>query len=295
MTNNKIDKDILEKGKAVIRKQLKDEGLNVQPPVFSVQSVEMYDKETDSFYTKAFIVEDMDFVRDGGLSKLNSTAYKVLKIIVAHTDKDGFSFISQEKIAEMLGISERQVGSIIREYLVEGIDKKTGQPKDVFYEGRLLLKAIKLPAPNGHKFTMYHPVNCFLDHTPYNFKDEADYIHELDADEDDGIQELSIEPEYIVDTPEAEEKKAKKEPETLDEPYVTDTAKKEQTKDNNVIDIDAFKALSEETKGETSNKIDKAMPTGKFKRGKQSQAGKAQDAGKKYAKDDTDTFLSMFN
>ncbi|WP_182006117.1 helix-turn-helix domain-containing protein [Priestia aryabhattai] len=202
-TKNNIPKETLEKGKAFIRKQLKDEGLTTQAPAFTIQSVEHYDAVTDTFYTKAHIVEDMDFIRDGGLAKLNATAYKVLKIIVAHVDKDGFSFISQEKIAKMLSLSERQVGSIIRTHLLEGTDKKTGQPLDVRYGGKLLLKAVKLPAPNGHQFTLYHPINCTLDHTPYNFADELEFIPESDQEEADDIPVLDIADVAETEQPEA--------------------------------------------------------------------------------------------
>ncbi|WP_066047043.1 helix-turn-helix domain-containing protein [Robertmurraya korlensis] len=314
MTKNIISKDIQEKGKAVIRKQLKDEGLNTQPPVFSVQSVELYDKDTDSYYTKAYIVEDIDFVRDGGLAQLNATAYKVLKIIVAHTDKDGFSFISQQTIADMLGISERQVGSIIREHLLEGIDKKTGQPRNVFYGGRLLLKAIKLPAPNGYKFTMYHPVNCFLDHTPYNFKDETDLIPELEADEDDGIQELdlgAVDFDNIVEkekpedtTPEAILMKKNNADNAddinlptlpLENERATETVLEKKVEKNIMLDL---KALADETTTDEPKTTAQNSSVVKFKRGKQTEAGKVQAGANRFKStidEDNDKAMKFFS
>lgn len=313
-TNN-ISKEVLEKGKKIIKAQLKNEGRHQQKPLFFVQSVERYDAVNDDLYTEAHIVKDINFVRSGYCG-LNATALKVLEVIVAHIDKDGFSYVSQDKIADILGITRQSVNGALHNYLLEGTNKKTGKPKEVYYGGKLLLKAVKLPAPNGHLFTLYHPVNAFVDHTPYVY-DDADLI----SDDDDYVDDTPVISLEDLDTIELDEldndavdENKEGEPETVGESEAFIMEKKEDivtntkplekeaeivtvtknttTKTDKDIDMFAFKALADETVEVAEVKKEKAST---FKRGKATEAGKAQAGANKYKdfNDDTDKFLAL--
>ena len=327
MTNNTISKEVLKKGKAIIKAQLKNEGRHQQKPVFFVQSVERYDAVSDEIITEAAIVKDINFVRVGYYG-LNATALKVLEVIVAHIDKDGFSYVSQDKIADILGITRQSVNGALHKYLLEGTDKKTGQPRDVYYGGKLLLKSVKLPAPNGHMFTLYHPVNAFVDHTAYVPDDElVNDVEDYEDYEDDTpvitMEELeAMELNDTVDAVNIAEKKEKANPVgedslfimpvidsmedtkeststidiSMEDSFVTDIVKKDE---KNVDIFAEFLETAKEIK-EDAVKADvkPKANTVPFKKGKQSEAGREQSGAKKYKSvsidADNDKALELF-
>jgi hypothetical protein len=168
--STKIPRECIESGKDLIRKGLSKTDRE-QIPVVHLSLKESYNYDTDDIVKKAYITLDKDFIAEGGLSKLHPSALKVLLIIVAHTDKDGFAWISQESIGKLVGLSRQQVGVIIHKHLMSNI-----------YNGKKLLEAIKLKKKDGQEFYLYHPINCYLDYEVYTGDDELDgEFEELEA------------------------------------------------------------------------------------------------------------------
>ena len=97
---------------------------------------------------KLYVSLDKDLIASGGIAKLPPAALKVLLIIAAHTDREGYSWISQERIGELVGLCRQQVGKIINTQL---INKE--------YDGRVFLKGMKIRTAYDKTNYFYHPVN----------------------------------------------------------------------------------------------------------------------------------------
>lgn len=77
----------------------------------------MEDKYDDEQF-KVFVSLDKDFIASGGLRNLSPAALKVLLVIASFTDNEGYSWISQEKIGELVGITRQQVGKVLNTALI---------------------------------------------------------------------------------------------------------------------------------------------------------------------------------
>ncbi|MGE6609993.1 helix-turn-helix domain-containing protein [Peribacillus sp. NPDC076916] len=190
---NTIPKDVIEKGKAIIRKQLKEEGLTKQPPVLTINVKEQYDADNDEMFKTGAVSIDLDFIRDGGLQVLQPTALKILLAIASHADKDGFTFVSQQTIAEEVGLrSRQQVAQRINEDL-----------KDIKVGGKVLLKSVMLNKPDGKRFCLYHIVNCKVVQDTYNPDMDEQYDDDYSLDVEDAedtavvVEVQNVEPEAI--------------------------------------------------------------------------------------------------
>lgn len=75
----------------------------------------------------------------------------MLLVIVANTDTKGYSWISQEKIGELVGLCRQQVGKIIKDLM------------DNEFAGRVLLKGIKVKTVFEKRNYFYNPFNCYLE------------------------------------------------------------------------------------------------------------------------------------
>ncbi|MCU9614048.1 helix-turn-helix domain-containing protein [Caldibacillus lycopersici] len=155
-----ISKNIIQQGKTLLAEKLTNTDIE-QEPFVHLSVKESYNFKTDEIDKKVFLSLDKDFISSGGLYKLHPSALKVLLVIAAHTDKDGFAWISQEKIGKLIGLSRQQVGVIIHKHLISNV-----------YNGKKLLDAIKLKKKDGQEFYLYYPINCFLDYEVYSGDDE---------------------------------------------------------------------------------------------------------------------------
>ncbi|MER2192149.1 MAG: helix-turn-helix domain-containing protein [Solibacillus sp.] len=157
---NKIDGRLINKAKQHISSTYTEEEME-QKPFIKLHC--MQDKYDDEQF-KVFVSLDKGFIASGGLRNLSPTALKVLLVIASFTDSEGYSWISQEKIGELVGITRQQVGKVINTAL---INKEFG--------GKVLLKAVKLNKGEHQSICVYNPVNCYLDKV---FVDSDSYIFE---------------------------------------------------------------------------------------------------------------------
>jgi hypothetical protein len=160
-----IPKEYIEQGKILIKQRLSNSDLE-QFPFVHLSIKESYNLTNDEIEKKAFLSLDKDFIAQGGLSKLHPSALKVLLVIAAHTDKDGFAWISQESIGKLVGLSRQQVGVIIHKYLLSSV-----------YNDIKLLEGIKVRKKDGQEFYLYHPINCYLDYEVYSGNEEFFLFH----------------------------------------------------------------------------------------------------------------------
>ncbi|MEC1680329.1 helix-turn-helix domain-containing protein [Bacillus mojavensis] len=158
--SKQISRDTIQQGKTLLSERLSNS--DIQQEAFVHLSVkESYNFETDEIDKKVYLSLDKDYIAQGGLSNLHPSALKVLLVIAAHTDKDGFAWISQESIGKLVGLSRQQVGVIIHKHLMCNV-----------YNGKKLLEAIKLKKKDGQEFYLYHPINCYLDYEVYSGDEE---------------------------------------------------------------------------------------------------------------------------
>lgn len=168
---NHISQEIIQQGKAMLKQGLCPSDMETNSFVH-ITVKESYNLDTDEIEKKAYLALDKDFIAEGGLSKLHPSALKVLLVIASHTDKDGFAWISQEKIGELVGLSRQQVAVVIHKHLLGNV-----------YNGRKLLEAIKLRKKDGQEFYLYHPINCYIDYQVYSGDDELfDEVYEGNID-----------------------------------------------------------------------------------------------------------------
>ncbi|TYS51238.1 hypothetical protein [Bacillus infantis] len=157
-----IPQESIEQGKTLLRERLANSDM-VQETFIHLSSKESYNIVTDEIEKKVYLSLDKDFVAQGGLVKLHPSALKVLHVIAAHTDKDGFAWISQESIGKLVGLTRQQVGVIINKH-------------------RKLLEAIKIRKKDGQEFYLYHPINCYLDYEVYSGDDiQSEEYEDLEA------------------------------------------------------------------------------------------------------------------
>ena len=151
-----ISKDVIQKGQELLKSKLSESDKESKPFVhLSVK--ESYCLESDNFEKKAFLSLEEDFIAQRALSKLHPSALKVLLVIAAHTNKDGFAWISQEKIGKLVGLSRQQVGVVIHKYLLSNV-----------YMDKKLLEGIKIKKKDGQEFFLYHPINCSVAYEVYD-------------------------------------------------------------------------------------------------------------------------------
>lgn len=169
-----IPRDTIQQGKTLLSERLSNTDIE-QEPFVHLSVKESYNFATDEIDKKVYLSLDKDFIAQGGLSKLHPSALKVLLVIASHTDKDGYAWISQESIGNLVGLSRQQVGVVVHKFLLSNV-----------YQNKKLLEAIKLRKKDGQEFYLYHPINCYLDYEVYSGEDElAGEYQELDAVEID--------------------------------------------------------------------------------------------------------------
>ncbi|PAK50094.1 helix-turn-helix domain-containing protein [Priestia megaterium] len=179
---NNLNRKDLETGKAMIRKQLKEKGLEPQPPALTINIDEHYNPATDELYKTGNVGIDLDFIREGGLQQIKPTAFKTLLAIASHSDKDGFTFVSQQTIADMIGLKTRQqIAQIVNEELLN----KT-------YAGRtLLVSQLMTNSDTGKNFCMYHVVNSTITQNNYNPDDVENIVfndnYDIDVEDEDAF------------------------------------------------------------------------------------------------------------
>lgn len=158
--SKQISRDTIQQEKTLLSERLSNSDIQLEAFVhLSVK--ESYNFETDEIDKKVYLSLDKDYIAQGSLSNLHPSALKVLLVIAAHTDKDGFAWISQESIGKLVGLSRQQVGVIIHKHLMCNV-----------YNGKKLLEAIKLKKKDGQEFYLYHPINCYLDYEVYSGDEE---------------------------------------------------------------------------------------------------------------------------
>lgn len=167
---NKISANIINRGIEHINKNLSENEM-VSEPFVKLNCIQS--KYHDEF--QVFLSLDKDFIANGGIRDLSPTALKVLLVIACHTNNEGFSWISQERIGELVGLSRQQVGKVINSHL---LNKE--------FDGRVLLKGVKLQKDATHTICVYHPLNChvdkiFVDPDHELFDDAGEYIDEMDV------------------------------------------------------------------------------------------------------------------
>ncbi|WP_026584993.1 helix-turn-helix domain-containing protein [Bacillus sp. J33] len=155
-----IPKESIQQGKALLKERISNSDIE-QEAFVHLTVKESYNLDTDEIEKKAYLSLDKDFIAQGGLAKLHPSALKVLLVIAAHTDKDGFAWISQESIGKLVGLSRQQVGVVVHQHLLQNI-----------YLNRKLLEAIKVRKKDGQEFYLYHPINCHIDYQVYSGVDE---------------------------------------------------------------------------------------------------------------------------
>ncbi len=157
---NKIDNKLINKAKQYISSTYTKDEIEQQPFIKLYCTQDKNDQEK----FKVFVSLDKDYIASGGLKELSPTALKILLVIASFTDNDGYSWISQEKIGELVGISRQQVGKTVNTSLV-----------NMEFGGKKLLKAVKLNKGGNHSMCVYNPVNCYVDKV---FVDSDTYIFE---------------------------------------------------------------------------------------------------------------------
>ncbi|MCL1698315.1 hypothetical protein [Lysinibacillus sp. BPa_S21] len=164
-----IARESIQQGKALLKEKLCSSDIKQEP--FAHLSIrESFNMDTDEFEKKAFLSLDKDFIAQGGLSKLHPSALKVLLVISAHTDVDGYAWISQESIGKLVGLTRQQVGVIIHKHLLNNV-----------YLDRKLLEGIKVRKRDGQDFYMYHPINCYMDYEAYDSDKDFEGIEDYEG------------------------------------------------------------------------------------------------------------------
>lgn len=161
-----IPKESIQMGKALLRERLSSSDIE-QKPFVHLSVKESYNLATDEIEKKAYLSLDKDFIAQGGLANIHPSALKVFLVIAAHTDKDGFSWISQESIGKLVGLSRQQVGAVIHKHLLSNV-----------YLDIKLLEAIKIKKKDGQEFYLYHPINCHIEYEVYSGDDELNVEYE---------------------------------------------------------------------------------------------------------------------
>lgn len=136
----------------------------------------MQDKYDEENF-KVYISIDKDFIANGGLKKMSPIALRILLVIVCHTDNDGYSWISQKKIGELLGLTRQQIGKVINSSL---LNKE--------FADRTLLKAVKMNKGDNQNICVYNPVNCYLEKVFLN----SDMCMFDNSEENVGLEELFL-------------------------------------------------------------------------------------------------------
>ena len=146
--DNKINPKLIAKAKNHISQSYTEKEQHQQPFIKLHCMQDKYDEEN----FKVYISIDKDFIANGGLKKMSPTALQILLVIACHTDNDGYSWISQKKIGELLGLTRQQVGKVINTSL---LNKE--------YADRTLLKSVKFNKGENQSICVYNPVICFLE------------------------------------------------------------------------------------------------------------------------------------
>jgi len=155
------------------KKQLKEKAekleLDNQPKPLTVKIKQHLDVETGELYNKGEISVSLDFVRDGGLQEIKPTAFKLVLALASHIDKDGFTFVTQQTLADDVGIKDRNQVAQQLKVLMEA-----EQP---------LLIGDRFRNPKTGKYNwMYYLVGCEYIYEEYNYVENDDDIIPVDED-----------------------------------------------------------------------------------------------------------------
>ncbi|MEJ9224448.1 helix-turn-helix domain-containing protein [Priestia aryabhattai] len=173
MTNtNKIDMSTINYAKKQLKERAVKLELDNQPKPFTVKIKQHLEVETGELYNKGEIGVSLDFVRDGGLTEIKHTAFKLIVALASHIDKDGFTFVTQQTLADDVGIKDRNQVAQQLKVLME-----SEQP---------LLIGDRFRNPKTGKYNwMYYLVGCEYIYEEYNYVENDDDInYYLDEDTD---------------------------------------------------------------------------------------------------------------
>ncbi|MBU8690570.1 helix-turn-helix domain-containing protein [Priestia megaterium] len=172
MTNtNKIDMSTINYAKKQLKERAEKLELDNQPKPFTVKIKQHLDVETGELYNKGEISVSLDFVRDGGLTDIKHTAFKLLVALASHIDKDGFTFVTQQTLADDVGIKDRNQVAQQLKVLMEA-----EQP---------LVIGDRFRNPKTNKYNwMYYLVGCEYIYEEYNYVENDEDIIPLDDDID---------------------------------------------------------------------------------------------------------------
>jgi|GEM_PF-5580507 len=313
--STKIKKDIITEAKETLKKQVKEKGLVAQPPAVTLNVVQKVDADGE-LYNDGAINFKLDFVREGGLAEIKPTAFKLLFALASCMDEEGFTFASQQTLADIVGLKDRrQVAQIIKNEL---LDKQ--------FAGRTLLIGDMFVNPKTNKpFYLYHLVNAELAFEAYvpddediildddidSFLDADDAFEENDTDSvvdkkekeeasptaDDAEDSLFIMPVIVEDEEQAPYNNIR-----LENENVTD---KDNTEEDNTMTEDIFKDFLEDAREfkdapdiKPVEKAPEAKNVVKFKRGKETAEAKANAGAKRFKSEsidaDNDKALALF-